>query len=298
MILFLKPYFDIKPWAGKDISKLYRCGPGVGEAWLISAMPNQSSTIKGGVYDGMALSEFWKYHAIKHGFRTEYQFPLLVKLISCNDTLSVQVHPNDRYAYTNYGKFGKFECWYILNSNAKEITVGTDVYDLDTFVKAVESGSVDQYLCRCKVEKGDLVVIKPGTVHALSKGSFVLEVQEPSDITYRLYDYNREPKRELHIKEALDVLDIDKEEKIYKFDKTKNYISSHFNLKKKHIKNFAVINNIGGKAFCVLSGRGKINNRTVKPFDSFLVDRNEKSLFIFGEIDLLIITPKSRRIKQ
>ena len=298
MILFLKPYFDKKPWAGNDINKLYRCGKDVGEAWLISAMPGQSSIIKGGAFDGMELSEFWKYHAVKYGFIADYQFPLLVKLISSKDKLSVQVHPNDRYANENYGKFCKFECWYILKANEGKITVGTNCETLEELQQAIDQNKVEDYLNECSVKKGDLVVIKPGTIHAIHKDTFVLEVQEPSDITYRLYDYNREPKRELHIKEAMDVINIDREEKIYHFDKTKHFLSNHFNLKKKVIKNFAVLKDIKGKAFIVLSGRGKVNNQEVKPYDSFIVDRNEKCLFIFGKIELLIVDSKTRRMKQ
>lgn len=299
MILFLKPYFDKKPWAGKDLNKIYHCGKDVGEAWLISAMPGQSSIIKNGQYKGMELSEFWKYHAEKHGFHADYQFPLLVKLISCDDKLSVQVHPNDRYAKLHYNKFGKFECWYILKTKSHELTVGTDALDVEQFKQAVQEERVEDLLSVCKVDKGDLVIIKPGTIHALHKDTFILEVQEPSDITYRVYDYNREPRRELHIQEAMDVIDVDKEEKIIHFDKTKHFTSQHFSLKKKVVKNFAELDSgIGDRAFYILSGRGKINNHEVKTHDAFIVDRNEKALFIFGQMEILIITPKTKRIKQ
>lgn len=298
MILFLKPYFDKKPWAGNDIHKIFRCGKDIGEAWLVSAMPGKSSIIKNGPYENMPLSEFWRYHANKYGFSADYQFPLLIKLISNKEKLSVQVHPSDRYA-SKFGQFGKFECWYVLKSGTGDMIVGTNALSINELKEAALKNDVEPLLEKCKVNKDDLVIIKPGTLHALSEDSFILEIQEPSDITYRLYDYNREPRRELHVNEALEVIDINREEKIFHFQKPKTFNCLHFSIKKKSIKNFAEMkNDIKGRVFYILNGKGKINNQEVHQYDSFIVDRNEKVLFVFGNLDLLIITPRTKRIKQ
>jgi mannose-6-phosphate isomerase/beta-glucosidase len=144
-------------------------------------------------------------HPELFGDYTDKEFPLLIKIIDAKEDLSVQVHPNDNYALEQQKSLGKFEGWYFLNQNeAKTCIAGIDTLKRIDVKKYIDSGILQDKLIKRNVENGDLVVIEPGTVHALQAGSFVLELQESSDITYRLYDYNR--VRELQIEDCLNVI--------------------------------------------------------------------------------------------
>lgn len=114
MILFLKPYFEVKPWAGKELNNMYDCPSNTGEAWIVSGYKNKSSIILNGKYKNKTLRWLWRNQPELFGGYTEKEFPLLLKLISASKDLSVQVHPNDDYALKKYNQLGKFECWYIL----------------------------------------------------------------------------------------------------------------------------------------------------------------------------------------
>jgi mannose-6-phosphate isomerase len=140
------------------------------------------------------------------------EFPLLIKLLDANDDLSIQVHPDDIYARANsLGNFGKMEAWYVLQSDEGRVASGLkEGVDRQALVSAVESGTVEDVVEFYPVSEGDIVYLKPGSVHALCRGVMVYEVQQSSSITFRLYDYNRpEPDgslRELHIDQSLDVI--------------------------------------------------------------------------------------------
>ena len=109
MILFLKPYFEQKPWAGEELNKIYECPSGTGEAWIVSGYNKKSSTILNGIYKGKSLRWVYLNHPELFGENEEKEFPLLLKLISAGDDLSVQVHPNDDYALKTKNQLGKFE---------------------------------------------------------------------------------------------------------------------------------------------------------------------------------------------
>jgi len=137
---------------------------------------------------------------------------LLFKVIDAKERLSVQVHPNDEYAQEYEGSLGKTEAWYILDAQPKAKLV----YGLDEgvgrreFERAIEEGTVEECLNFVPVKKGDMFFIPAGMVHAIGGGIKLAELQENSEITYRVYDYNREPKRELHVQKALEVIDFDR----------------------------------------------------------------------------------------
>ena len=128
MILFLKPYFEIRPWAGDELNKIFDCPEKTGEAWIVSGYKNKSSIVLNGKYKNETLRHLWRKHPELFGDYPDKEFPLLLKLISAKDNLSVQVHPNDDYAIKTANSLGKFECWYILpETKATSVTLGVNV---------------------------------------------------------------------------------------------------------------------------------------------------------------------------
>lgn len=132
-------------------------------------------------------------------------YPLLIKVIQANDTLSVQVHPDDNYAKLVENTFGKTECWYILDAepNACLISGLNQECSKSQMTTAIQQGNFGELLKKVPVKKGDFIFIPAGTVHAIQGGLRILEIQEPSDITYRLFDWGR--PRELHIEKGIEV---------------------------------------------------------------------------------------------
>ena len=137
------------------------------------------------------------------------ELPILIKVIQANDTLSVQVHPDDEFARFHDNDNGKTECWYILEAkdNASLVCGISEGLDKDSFSKIIEDGDIEKHLKRVSVKKGDMIYIPSGTVHAIEGGLKLVEIQQSSDVTYRMYDWGRD--REMHIDKSLEVIDYD-----------------------------------------------------------------------------------------
>ena len=217
----LKPALKEMIWGGNrlidDFSKAADTDA-LGETWECSTHPEGPSEIVSGEFKGKLLSDLLKEHPEFLGThpRTNCELPILVKLIDAKKNLSVQVHPDDDYAmkYEN-GSLGKTEMWYVLDAvEGARLTYGFN-HDItkDTLRKGIENGTVEKYLQKVKVNKDDVFYIEAGTVHAIGAGTLIAEIQESSNLTYRLYDYNRLDKngkpRELHIDKALDVANLE-----------------------------------------------------------------------------------------
>ena len=215
-VIFLKPYFSHTIWGGKKLREEFgydEPGDDIGECWGISAHPAGESTVLGGEYDGKRLSELWNEHRELFGNAAGDRFPLLVKIIDARDDLSIQVHPDDEYAGLHEnGSLGKKECWYVLDCpEDAELVVGHNAETADDLRAMVYAGRWDELIRKVKVKKGDVIQIEPGTVHSITAGVCLLETQQSSDITYRLYDYDRirnGAKRELHLEKSLDVITV------------------------------------------------------------------------------------------
>lgn len=202
-------YFD-KIWGGRDL-ELFRDNlpeGHIGESWDIACHPHGTGIVSNGQYKGKSLKELIEKEKEKI-VGTEIpldRFPLLVKLINAKDKLSVQVHPDDEYGYRVEGEPGKTEVWYVLEAfEGANLVVGTKDCTKEQFVEAIKKGSFDQYMNKIQVEKGEVFFVKSGLVHAIGEGVIIAEIQQNSDTTYRVYDYNR--GRELHIDKALDTID-------------------------------------------------------------------------------------------
>ncbi len=181
------------------------------EQWIVSAHPNGVSTITNGQYEGISLAELFKTNKDLFGNSELDEFPLLVKIIEADDHLSVQVHPGDEYAIKNENSLGKNECWYVLDSKPEaDIVVGHHVSDRAELRSLIETNQLESKLDIQKISKGDFFDVPAGTIHAIRGGTKILEVQQSSDVTYRLYDYGRLENgspRELHIDQSIDVVD-------------------------------------------------------------------------------------------
>ena len=216
----LKPSGKNYLWGGNrindDFTRDLNMKP-LAESWECSTHPNGPSYVASGEYEGRTLREVIQKHPDYLGIRSESKgdLPILVKLIDAYDDLSVQVHPDDKYAKTNEnGQSGKTEMWYVLDaSDDAHIIYGLNTsVSKKTMREALDTDSVEKLLKRIPIEKDDIFIIPAGTIHSICKGALIAEIQENSDLTYRLYDYNRIDKygnrRELQIDKALDVADL------------------------------------------------------------------------------------------
>lgn len=211
--LFMKPVFQEKIWGGSRLRTVFGFdipNDKIGEDWAISAHPNGVSVIENGPYQGQTLDQLWKEHQELFGHSTEDVFPLLIKILDAEDDLSVQVHPDDVYGLKNEGELGKTECWYIIDAKpGAEIIYGHHAQTREELAAMINEGRWDDLLTRVPVKKGDFFYVPSGTIHAIGKGIMILETQQSSDTTYRVYDYDRKDDsgqlRELHIQQSVDV---------------------------------------------------------------------------------------------
>ena len=215
-ILFLNPVCTHNIWGGTRLREEFGYsveGDDLGECWGISAHPNGDGVIADGELAGKHLSEVWSEYPELFGNPKEDRFPLLVKIIDAKDNLSVQVHPDDAYAMEHEnGSLGKTECWYILDcpENAG-IIVGHNAKNAEELSDMIHNGRWSEFIRELPVKKGDFLQIDPGTVHAITSGLLILEPQQNSDITYRVYDYDRLSNgkpRELHVEKSIDVISV------------------------------------------------------------------------------------------
>ena len=188
----------------------------VAESWELACHKEDQSIIENGADAGLTLEAYIAREGAhvalgSHGSRYPY-FPLLIKLIDAHDDLSVQVHPDDSYAFEHEGEYGKMEMWYILQAEpGAEIIYGfKNEISREECRRRIEENTLLDVVQRVKVQAGDVIVIPAGTVHAIGRGILLAEVQQNSDTTYRVYDYARRGTdgrpRDLHIDKALDVL--------------------------------------------------------------------------------------------
>lgn len=218
--LLLKPVGKDYLWGGERLKSEYNMQLNMSplaEGWVCSTHPDGECLVCGGEFDGLSLRKVLQDNPSFMGryANSDGQLPVLVKLIDAKENLSIQVHPDDDYAKINEnGSLGKHEMWYVLDAKADaEIVHGfnRDVSD-DTVRSSLSKGSVNNLLRHISVKKDEVYAVNPGTVHGIGAGVVIAEIQENSNITYRLYDYNRVDasgnKRSLQIDKGLDVIDL------------------------------------------------------------------------------------------
>lgn len=216
-LLFIKPVFKEAIWGGSRLGDVFGYdipSDHTGECWAISAHKNGDCQIASGTYAGLTLSSLWKEHKELFGKPADIygEFPVLVKIIDAKNDLSIQVHPDNAYASEHEnGSLGKTECWYILDCDEDgTIVIGHHAKDREELKAMIEEGRWGEFIREIPVKKGDFFQINPGCVHAIKGGTLVLETQQSSDITYRVYDYDRlsdGKPRELHVRQSIDVIE-------------------------------------------------------------------------------------------
>ncbi|EHI70924.1 mannose-6-phosphate isomerase, class I [Streptococcus ictaluri] len=215
-LLFLESCMHDKIWGGTQLRDQFGYqipSETTGEYWAISAHPNGVSTISQGRFKGETLDNLYAQRPDLFGNPKEAVFPLLTKILDANDWLSVQVHPDDAYGMAHEGELGKTECWYVIAAEeGAEIIYGHHAKSKEELKQMIEAGDWDNLLTRVPVKAGDFFYVPSGTMHAIGKGILILETQQSSDTTYRVYDFDRKDAkgelRELHIDKSIDVLRI------------------------------------------------------------------------------------------
>lgn len=219
--LTFKPILKSVIWGGSQICPFKGITPteeGVGESWELSHVDDNFSVVAEGELANKSLDELIKEFGKelvggKVMERFGSRFPLLIKFIDARDNLSIQVHPDDELAKVRHNSFGKTEMWYVIKADkgASLYSGFSQQIDKEEYVKRVENNTIMDVLKKYDVSEGDVFFLPAGRVHAIGAGCFIAEIQQTSNITYRIYDYNRKDKngntRELHTELAKDAID-------------------------------------------------------------------------------------------
>ena len=309
-IVKMAPVFKETIWGGNKLEEKYgkkSRGKNIAESWEISAHTNGQSYIASGPYAGEKFGDYIeKMGKDILGWKNQFydKFPLLVKFIDACDNLSIQVHPDDEYAMINENQYGKNEMWYVIDAEQDAcIYCGFNKsVDKDEIKQRINDNTLTDIMKKIPVKKGDVFFIPAGTVHAIGKGVLICEIQQNSDVTYRLYDYNRVDgfgnKRQLHINKALDVL-LPNEGKQYKPIKSENADGQTICNCKYFTVDYINCNDVSAvqidkSSFVLLiaiSGSGKIfiENDEVdfSQGDSFFIPANDITLKIVGNAEVL-----------
>lgn len=180
----------------------------------ISAHPNGKCEILNEPYRGQTLDQVWDEHRELFGDFPSQEFPLMTKIVDARESLSVHVHPDDAYAYENEnGQYGKSECWYIIDAEEDaEIIYGLNTQSKETAIDKIDEADYDSLFNKVKVKAGEFYFIPAGTIHSIGAGVLVYETMQSSDVTYRVFDYDRAQdsgdKRELNQVKAKEVIEI------------------------------------------------------------------------------------------
>lgn len=304
-IIFLEPIFKTAIWGGNKLRSVFAYdipADNTGECWAISAHNNGDCLIANGQNKGRSLSWLWDNHRELFGNVKGDVFPLLIKIIDAKEDLSIQVHPDDKYALLNEkGSLGKTECWYILDCDEEAtIVIGHNAKDKDELKQMIIDNRWEELIKLKPIKKGDFFQINPGTVHAIKGGTVLLETQQSSDVTYRLYDYGRLDKgkpRELHIDKSIDVITCPHVDEITGGNIIKGDTYSIEELIKSSYYTVKKITLDGEGDFTqdkpflnvsVIEGQGEIDGRPIKKGSHFILPYNYGDYHLKGTMDLII----------
>lgn len=218
--LKFEPILKQTLWGGDKIIPFKHLNenlPNVGESWEISAVEGSESVVANGADKGLTLPEMVRKYKEELVGEANYmrfgnKFPLLIKFIDAKLDLSIQVHPNDELARKRHNSFGKNEMWYVIaaDKGAKLISRFAEQITPKEYKERVYNGTFAEVLQTCEIKPGDVFYVPAGRVHGIGAGSFIAEIQQTSDVTYRIFDYNRKDQngkaRELHTNQAMDAI--------------------------------------------------------------------------------------------
>jgi mannose-6-phosphate isomerase len=307
----VQPIFKEIIWGGNRLKTDYNKVSdlnNIAESWELTVRDDGMNTIVGGEFDGLTMQEYIDKNGFSVVTNKELdRFPLLIKFIDAEDNLSIQVHPDDEYGMKTANSLGKTEMWYVIDAKpgAKLVYGLKKGCTVDTLREAIENGSVEEQLNFVDVKKGDVFFIPSGLVHAIGAGILLAEIQQNSNITYRVYDYNRLGKdgkpRELHVKDALNVIVNRTDDEIDKIRfstnaKNDNTLASceYFNVEKCFIDGdleFSTNAESFDSILC-LDGNGKIEyNResfSLVKGDSYFIPAGLGKYTVSGKVEIIV----------
>lgn len=314
-LLKLKPSCKDYLWGGNRLREEYGVeydGDVLAEAWELSCHPDGPSYIVNGKYAGSTLK--WYIDAegkevLGDNCKRFRDFPILTKFIDAKDNLSIQVHPDNRYALKNEGQYGKTEMWYVMDAGKDAVLYYGFKKEIskEEFAKRIQEDTLLEVLNAVPVQKGDVLFIESGTIHAIGKDILIAEIQQNSNVTYRVYDYGRVgkdgKKRDLHIDKALDVTNrvpIVKDNSCYPHVADCDYFTvDKLNLDGKVMKELK--GNVSKESFAsilILDGEGTISNQgeklEFKKGDSFFISAGSGDYIVEGSCDALVTTIRAK----
>lgn len=306
--LFLEGVLQEKIWGGSKLKTEFGYeipSNKTGELWAISAHPNGPAKVKNGIYRGLTIKELWENHRELFGNEEGDVFPLLTKIIDAEEDLSVQVHPNDAYGLKHEGELGKTECWYVLASDpGAKIVYGHHAKTKSELRQQINNEEWKKLLRYVEVKPGDFFYLPSGTIHALGSGIMVLETQQSSDTTYRLYDYNRKDDtgklRDLHTEKSIEVATIPHEnhQRIANKKEVKNGLieklisTKFFTVYKWNIEGlvdfkrdalYTLVSVIKGKGYLIVDD----HEYQIKKGDHFILPNSHKKWQLNGYMELI-----------
>ncbi len=294
-----------KVWGGDDLKYYHKSitKQRLGEVWELACHPNGASTIVNGEFEGQSICNLLNtdnVHILGHAYDA---FPIMVKFLDARSDLSLQVHPDDNYAQKKYKSLGKTEVWYILSAEEDaEIILGTKSCSIEQTLDSISKGDLNACLNHIKVKAGEFYTVPAGTIHGIGSGVVLLEIQESSDLTFRLFDYGR--GRETHLEQAQDVIDLETDygrcrgfvemkddTEITYFIQSKYFEVSRFKIREKYQMEsescFQLLSCIGGMGY--LMYHDQIFD--FKTGDQFLIPANMDTFELRGMIDVIVTKP-------
>lgn len=304
-MLFFAPVYKEVIWGGNKMKTMFGYdipSEKTGEAWVVSAHAKGDCVVSEGIYKGMTLSGLWSGHRELFGNYDKEQFPLLLKILDAKEDLSIQVHPDDEYAKAHEEeKVGKTESWYIMDcpENAT-LVVGHNATTKTELVDMIKRHEWKKIVREIPIKKGDFIQLEPGTLHVIKGDIMILETQQSSDVTYRVYDYDRlmnGRKRELHLDKSIDVITVPAlKDVIFPTSDTeaiqKLITGKHYSVWKYVVDGrLEIPMEPYFMLWSVVEGEGVISDRKVKKGDHFVLTSFNKKIVCEGKMDIISSAP-------
>lgn len=310
-LLFFKPIPKHTIWGGTAVKDYFNYSDfdyGVGQTWVFSDQENESNICVSDNFKGKSLNDIWTESP--EIFNSQFEiFPVIISLVGPSDDLSIQLHPNEVIAQKKGFSFGKNEAWYFIKADNSSLVYGNTAKNNNELISKIINKEYNNLFKTHEIKQSDFVYIPSGTIHALGKKNIVYEVQQSTDLTYRIYDYNRTDnsgkKRELHLKEAIEVLKQNVGENDLSIMKP-NQIICNDNLTLEQFisnKSFTILKlastgdstiDKNGYWLCtVIKGQGSINKEGIKLGDNFIISATQNKLEISGNFILMITSEES-----
>lgn len=311
------PIYKKRAWGDDKIAKEYYHGApkgNIGEAWLLSGLDDDLTEVSNGYLEENCINELTEVYmgdmvGDKVYDKFGFEFPLLVKLIHSKEALSVQVHPNDELSAKRHNAYGKSELWYVIDAEKDALLYMGFKKGVtkEKYLTALSEGNVESLLNTVSVSKGDIYYIPSGTVHSIGAGVTLIEVQQTSDITYRIYDWGRTDEngeaRELHTELALDAIDfgaplpVNLRKNVAKGEVVEIHSNDYFKISDMSIDSVMSINYGSRDSFTILictEGKGEIEYdidaiEDIKKGDVVLIPSELDEMNLYGDMKLLNI---------